>query len=120
MEQHVVEYNNQNGLGDKEESFVEQGHQVGLKENRRYQGLTNFHKKMEASFKAIMIAKHPLIVEQNHKVLEQTKRAKRKPPEKNINDMVVEKKIKKEKIKEEKEQRLVKREFYVSKFTSEA
>jgi hypothetical protein len=34
--------------------------------------------------------------------------------------MVVEKKIKKEKIKEEKEQRLVKREFYVSKFTSEA
>jgi hypothetical protein len=31
MEQHVVEYNNRNGLGEKEESFVEQGHQVGLK-----------------------------------------------------------------------------------------
>jgi hypothetical protein len=77
-------------------------------------------KKTEASFKARMIATHPLIVEQNHKVLEQTKRAKQKPPEKIINDMVVEKKIKKEKIKEEKEQRLVKREFYVSKFTSEA
>jgi hypothetical protein len=66
-----------------------------------------------------MIATHPLIVEQNHKVLEQTKRAKQKPPEKVINDMVVEKKIKKEKSKEEKEQRLVKCEFYVSKFTSE-
>lgn len=119
MEQHVVVYNNQYGLGDKEESFVEQGHQVGLKENRRYQGLTNFHKKTEASFKARMIATHPLIVEQNNKVLEQTKRAKRKPPEKVIKDEVVEKKIKKEKIKEEKEQKLVKREYYISKFTSE-
>jgi hypothetical protein len=98
---------------------MEQGHQVGLKEKRHYQGLTNFHKKTEASFKARMIATHPLIVEQNHKVLEQTKRAKQKPPEKVINDMVVEKKIKKEKSKEEKEQRLVKCEFYVSKFTSE-
>ncbi len=45
MEQHVIVYNNRYGLGDKEETFIEQGHQVGLKENRRYQGLTNFHKK---------------------------------------------------------------------------
>jgi hypothetical protein len=45
---------------------------------------------MEASFKARMIVTHPLIVEQNHKVLEKNKRAKRKSPEKVIKDEVVE------------------------------
>ena len=45
MEQHVVACNNIYGLGDKEESFIEQGHQVGLKENRHYQGVTIFERK---------------------------------------------------------------------------
>jgi hypothetical protein len=44
MEQHAVEQNNKYGLGDKEESFIEQGHQVGLKENKHYQGVTIFQK----------------------------------------------------------------------------
>jgi hypothetical protein len=52
MEQHIVPFNNKYGLGDKEESFIESGHQIGIKENRRYQGMTNFEKKMEASLKA--------------------------------------------------------------------
>jgi len=34
MEQHVVPCNNKYGLGDKEESFIEMGHQIGLRENR--------------------------------------------------------------------------------------
>jgi hypothetical protein len=116
MEQHVVACNNTYGLGDKEESFIVQGHQVGLKENRRYQGITNSPKKAEASLKARMIAMHPLIVEHNIEVLQKTKR---KPPEKGIKDEVVTKKIKNEKIKEEKQQKQAKREYYVSKFTSE-
>jgi hypothetical protein len=29
MEKHVCEFNDKVGLGDKEESFIEQGHQVG-------------------------------------------------------------------------------------------
>ena len=33
MEQHCVPFNNTIGLGDKEESFIEAGHQIGLKEN---------------------------------------------------------------------------------------
>jgi hypothetical protein len=44
MEKHIVPYNNKYGLGDKEESFIEQGHQIGLKENRRYHGVTNLKK----------------------------------------------------------------------------
>jgi len=46
MEKHVCEFNDKVGLGDKEESFIEQGHQVGMKDNRRYHGLTCFEKKM--------------------------------------------------------------------------
>jgi hypothetical protein len=45
MEQHVIAFNNKVGLGDKEESFTEAG-QIGIKENRQYQGVTNFHKRM--------------------------------------------------------------------------
>jgi hypothetical protein len=45
MEKHTCEFNDKHGIGDKEESFIEQGHQVGMKENRRYHGLTNFEKK---------------------------------------------------------------------------
>jgi hypothetical protein len=42
MEQHIVPFNNKYGLREKEESFIESGHQIGIKENRRYQGMTNF------------------------------------------------------------------------------
>jgi hypothetical protein len=42
MEQHIVVYNNKYGLGDKEESFIEQGHQIGMKENQHYHWVTNF------------------------------------------------------------------------------
>lgn len=45
MEQYAVKQNNKYGLGDKEESYIEQGHQVGLKKNKRYQRITNFQKK---------------------------------------------------------------------------
>ena len=45
MEKHVCDYNDAYGVGDKEESFVEQGHQVGIKDDRKYYGLTNFCKK---------------------------------------------------------------------------
>jgi hypothetical protein len=44
MEKHACELNNKHGVGDKEESFIEQGHQVGLKDDRRYHGLTNLEK----------------------------------------------------------------------------
>jgi hypothetical protein len=49
---HIVAYNNNYGIGDKEESFIEQGHQRGIKENPRFQGRTNFQKKKEASLKS--------------------------------------------------------------------
>jgi hypothetical protein len=52
MEQHIIPFNNKNGVGDKEESFIELGHQIGIKENRQYQGVTNFQKKIEDSLKA--------------------------------------------------------------------
>jgi hypothetical protein len=45
MEQHACSFNDKNGVGDKEESFVEQGHQIGAKENSQYARLTNFKKK---------------------------------------------------------------------------
>jgi hypothetical protein len=59
IKQHVVPYNNKYGVGDKDESFIEQGHQIGMKDNWQYHGVTNFQKKMEASLKARTIATHP-------------------------------------------------------------
>jgi len=47
MEQHIVPCNNKYGVGDKEESFIEMGHQIGLRENRRYQAMKNFQKKLK-------------------------------------------------------------------------
>ena len=115
MEQHSVPFNNDIGLGDKEESFIEAGHQIGLKENRRYQGLTNFQKKMEASLKARAISTHPLIIQHNDSVYERTRRKfsesipnEKKEPGK--------KRVKREAEKEEKEQKKTKRENYVQKF----
>jgi hypothetical protein len=69
---------------------------------------------MEASLKARTFATHPLVIEQNRKVLEKTKQKCRNDIS---NDEVGKKKIKKEIVKEEKQQRQVKRENYISKYT---
>jgi hypothetical protein len=102
MEQHVVPFNNKYGLGDKEESFIESGHQIGIKENRRYQGMTNFQKITEASLKARTILTHPLIMQQNQKVLQRTKR---KRPDRVTESNEGGKKLKSDNIKEENEQK---------------
>jgi hypothetical protein len=115
MEQHIVACNNNYGIGDKEESFIEQGHQIGIKENRRYQGMSNFQKKMEAFLKARTIATHPLIIEQNQKVLQQTKR---KRPDRVTNHNEGVEKIKSNNIQVKKEQKKVKRECYVNTLMS--
>jgi hypothetical protein len=62
MEKHVCLFNNKWGIGDKEESFIEQGHQVGIKDNRRIAGLTNFEKKTASTLKTRAAASHPLVV----------------------------------------------------------
>jgi hypothetical protein len=46
MEYHVCSFNDKYGIGDKEESFVEQGHQAGATENSQYAWLTNFEKNL--------------------------------------------------------------------------
>jgi hypothetical protein len=115
MEQHIVPFNNKYGLGDKEESFIESGHQIGIKENCRYQGITNFEKKMEASLKAQTILTHPLVIEQNQKVLQQTKR---KRPDRVTNSKEGGKKIESDNIQDKKEQKKIKRESYIATFMS--
>jgi hypothetical protein len=76
MEQCIVPCNNKYGVGDKEESFIEMGHQIGLRENRRYQGMKKFQKKTEASLKVRTFDTHPLIALQSQKVLQSTKRTR--------------------------------------------
>jgi hypothetical protein len=61
MEQHVCKFNDKFGVGDKEESFIEQGHQIGAKDNHQYARLTNFTKKTESTLNARMQASHPLV-----------------------------------------------------------
>mgnify|MGYP000306260662 CR=1 FL=1 len=39
LECHICDFHEKWGVGDKEESFIEQGHQVGIKDNRRYKTL---------------------------------------------------------------------------------
>jgi hypothetical protein len=46
MELHTCDFNDKFGIGDKEESFIEQGHQTGIKDDRRYCGLKNLKKKL--------------------------------------------------------------------------
>jgi hypothetical protein len=48
----VCDFNDAWGIGDKEESFIEQGQQVGIKDDRRYFGMTNFEKKTESMMRA--------------------------------------------------------------------
>ncbi len=107
MEKHVCAFNDKWGIGDKEESFIEQGHQVGIKDNHCYAGLTNFEKKTASTLKTRVAALHPLVVTCKNTVMEHSKR-KKKNPESNVV-----KKIKKDQIKEEKE---VQRDYYINEF----
>jgi hypothetical protein len=69
IENHVNKFNEKWGIGDKEESFIEQGHQLGMKDNRRYAGLTNFEKKSASTLKARAASTHPTVLEckKNHR-----------------------------------------------------
>jgi hypothetical protein len=111
LEKHVCAFNEKWGVGDKEESFVEQGHQVGLKDDRRYHGLTTFEKRTESLLKARSIKCHPLVQVNQSKILEYSRRRKRAEHE-----VGQPKQVKKENVKVEKK---VKRENYISKFKDE-
>jgi len=73
MEKHACDFNDACGLGDKEESFVEQGHQVGIKDDRRYHRLTNFVKRSDSTMKARSVSSHPVVKGQQEKVAESAK-----------------------------------------------
>jgi hypothetical protein len=79
MEYHLCTFNDKYGIGDKEESFVEQGHQVGAKENLRYAWLTNFEKKSASIINARLQASHPLVTKQRIEALQATKKTREIP-----------------------------------------
>jgi hypothetical protein len=56
---------------------VEQGHQLGARENSRYARLTDFKKKKKSIINACLQASHPLITKQKWEVLRETKRKKK-------------------------------------------
>ena len=58
---------------------------------------------------------HPLVIEQNQKVLQQTKR---KCPDRVTNSKEGGKKIKSDNIQDKKEQKKIKRESYITTFMS--
>lgn len=100
IERHACDFNDEWGTGDKEESFIEKGHQLGAKDNSRYARLTNFVKKSDSLLNARLQSSHPLVQQQKAKVLSSTK-------QKRESTHVTEKEKKKEGKK-------IKREFYVS------
>ncbi len=108
MEVHVCDFHDKCGVGDKEESFIEQGHQIGLKENRRYCGLKNFIKRTESALKARSVSTHSLVMQQKIEVLHASKRTKKDDTNPTL------KRVKKDEKKKEIEKQ-VKREAYVSK-----
>jgi hypothetical protein len=108
MEKHVCDFNDKYGIGNKEESFIEQGHQVGIKDNRRYQGLTDFEKKTISTMKARSVASHPL-VRINQQNIHQNTRQKRIETLIKSEDRT--KKVCRQNVKDEKES---KRQHYVS------
>jgi hypothetical protein len=111
MEKHVCDFNDSYGVGDKEESFVEQGHQVGIIDDRRYHGLTNFVQRSESTMKARSVASHPLVKRNQDKVHAFSK-WKRLLTENDDGDPGKPKaRIKREDVKKENEK---KREEYVS------
>jgi hypothetical protein len=95
MECHACQFNDQIGTGDKEESFIEQGHQVGAKENSRYAQLSNFVRKTESALNFRSRASHPLVEKQKSVVLNATKRTRNKE-ESSRHIKVMEKKQKRE------------------------
>jgi hypothetical protein len=66
----IENFNDTYSVGDKEESFVEQEYQVGIKNDRRYYGLANFMKHTESTMKAQSMSLHPLVKQHHIKVLE--------------------------------------------------
>jgi hypothetical protein len=112
MEKYVCDFNNAWGVGDKEESFIEQGHQVGLKDDRRYRGLTNFEKKTASTLKARAITSHPSVKETQTTVVKSSAR-KRLAPKTDREDGQMKRNsgVKRENVKKENEK---KREHYVS------
>ncbi len=108
LEKHVCDFNEKLGAGGKEELFVEQSHQVGLKDDRCYHGLTTFQKRTESLLKARSIKCHPLVQVNQSKVLELLQRRKRPEIEE-----VEPKQVKKENVKAEKK---VRRENYIGKY----
>jgi hypothetical protein len=112
MEQHVCDFNDACGVGDKEESFIKQGHQVGVKDDRQYHGLTNFEKKTTSTLKARAITSHPLVKETQSKVFSCSRRKRLAPTtDYEAEQMKPNARVKKENVKQEKE---MKRENYVS------
>jgi len=109
MEKHACNFNDACGLGDKEESFVEQGHQVGIKDDRRYYGLTNFVKRSESTMKSRHVSSHPLVKENQDKVLVFSKR-KRSETNNDGEPNKTKARTKEEDMKKNKE---IKRESYV-------
>ena len=112
VEKHVNEFIMKWGVGDKEESFIEQGHQIGLRDNRRYAGLTNFIKRTESTMKERCNATHPLVQQQQVRITQQTKRGKSNQPDK----LNPKKRSKSEQFNHEKD---AKREFYIKKHKEE-
>jgi hypothetical protein len=74
LEWHTCEFNDKWGTGDKEESSIEQGHQIGAKVSSRYARLTNFVKKTESTLNARSQSTHPLVLQQKSETLHATKR----------------------------------------------
>jgi hypothetical protein len=63
MEAHTCDFHEKWGVADNEESFIKQGHQIGIKGYRRYCGLKNFKKRTESTLKVRSITTHPLVVQ---------------------------------------------------------
>ncbi len=53
---------------------MEQGHQVGAKDNSHYARLTNFVKKTESTLNAWQQSTHPLVLQQQQKIGKATKK----------------------------------------------
>jgi len=51
MEAHAFDFHDKWNVGDKEESFIEQGHQIGIKDNHHHHGLKDFKKKNESAIR---------------------------------------------------------------------
>ncbi len=72
MEKYVCEMNSKYGVGDKEESFTEQWHQDGIKDDGRYHEFRNFEKKAASKRMVRAITSHPLVKETQLEILSQS------------------------------------------------